>query len=311
MASTALHLASARLTTTHVKRLAWITLAWNILVVLWGAIVRATGSGAGCGNHWPLCNGEVIPHSPRVDTIIEFTHRMMTGGATFLTVALLFAVFATSERLQPARKAVVAASILLVNEAFLGFLLVKLGYVTDNRSVGRVALLSIHLSNTLLLLGAYTLTVYFLERPWRFTISRRNLWLSAVGLGSTLVVGVSGSLAALGDTLFPATSLRAAFVQDFASNSPMLLRLRSVHPLSAFLATVFVIWLLKRSWGSPLANFVLGLLAFQIALGFADLLLLAPTWMQVLHLLGADLYWAALLWLSAQQTFPLTKELHA
>jgi len=273
--------------------------------------VRATGSGAGCGNHWPLCNGEVIPRTPRIDTIIEFTHRMMSGGAVFLTLALLLAIFATSERLQPARKAIVVATVLLFNEAILGALLVKLGYVTGNRSVGRVVLLSIHLSNTLLLLGAYTLTAYFLERPWRFTISRRNLWLSAVGLFSTLIVGVSGSLAALGDTLFPATSLRAAFVQDFASNSPMLLRLRSVHPLSAFLATLFVIWLLKRSWGSPLANFVLGLLAFQIALGFTDLLLLAPTWMQVLHLLGADLYWAALLWLSAQQTFPITKELHA
>ncbi|WP_263415600.1 COX15/CtaA family protein [Terriglobus albidus] len=311
MASTALHPASARLTTTHVKRLAWFTLAWNILVVLWGAIVRATGSGAGCGNHWPLCNGEVIPHTPRVDTIIEFTHRMMSGGAGVLTLALLLAIIATLQRPYSALKAILAATVLLINEAILGALLVKLGYVTGNRSIGRVIVLSIHLSNTLLLLGAYTLTVYFLERPWRFTISRRNLWLSAIGLVSTLVVGVSGSLAALGDTLFPATSLRAAFVQDFASNSPMLLRLRSVHPLSAFLATVFVIWLLKRSWGSPLANFVLGLLAFQIALGFADLLLLAPTWMQVLHLLGADLYWVALLWLSAQQTFPLTKELHA
>ena len=147
MSSTALHLASARLTATHVKRLAWLTLAWNILVVLWGAIVRATGSGAGCGNHWPLCNGEVIPHTPRVDTIIEFTHRLMSGGAVFLTLALLLAIFATSERLQPARKAIVAATVLLFNEAILGALLVKLGYVTGNRSVGRVILLSIHLSN--------------------------------------------------------------------------------------------------------------------------------------------------------------------
>jgi cytochrome c oxidase assembly protein subunit 15 len=110
--------------------------------------VRATGSGAGCGNHWPLCNGEVIPHTPRIDTIIEFTHRMMSGGAVFLTLALLLAIFATSERLQPARKAIVVATVLLFNEAILGALLVKLGYVTGNRSVGRVVLLSIHLSNT-------------------------------------------------------------------------------------------------------------------------------------------------------------------
>ncbi|WP_263409262.1 COX15/CtaA family protein [Terriglobus tenax] len=311
MATAAVQFAPSQALTPNVRRLAWLTLGWNILVVLWGAVVRATGSGAGCGNHWPLCNGQVIPHSPRVDTIVEFTHRMMTGGATLLTVALLIAVFAATAKYHPARKAIVAATILLVNEAILGAVLVKLGYVTGNRSVGRVILLSIHLSNTLLLLGAYTLSVYFLERPWRFTVSRRNLWFSIVGIVSTLVVGVSGSLAALGDTLFPSTSLRAAFVQDFSSSAPMILRLRSVHPLSAILATIFVVWLLKRAWGSPLANLVLALLAFQIALGLADLLLLAPTWMQVVHLLGADLYWSALLWLSARQTFPLAKELNA
>jgi len=313
VASTAIQSAhQSWFTEANVRVLAWLNLGCNILVALWGVVVRATGSGAGCGNHWPLCNGQVIPQSPRIDTIIEFTHRLTTGGALVLTVALLFGVFSVvSEKDHPARKAAIATGLLLVNEAILGALLVKLGYVTGNRSVGRVVLLAIHFSNTFLLIAACTLSVYFLTHAQRRLISRRNLRLSAVGLASTLIVGVSGSLAALGDTLFPATSLRAAFVQDFASNSPMLLRLRSVHPLSAFLATVFVIWLLKRSWGSPLANFVLGLLAFQIALGFADLLLLAPTWMQVLHLLGADLYWAALLWLSAQQTFPITKELHA
>ena len=44
-------------------RFAWLTLGFLILVILWGAFVRATGSGAGCGNHWPLCNGVVVPLS--------------------------------------------------------------------------------------------------------------------------------------------------------------------------------------------------------------------------------------------------------
>src|ERR1700722_20577211 len=70
-------------------RFGWAVVAYNVLVILWGALVRATGSGAGCGNHWPLCNGEVIPLSPRLDTIIEFTHRCMTGGGTFVVIGLL------------------------------------------------------------------------------------------------------------------------------------------------------------------------------------------------------------------------------
>src|SRR6478672_13461763 len=75
------------------RRFAWAVLAYNVLVILWGALVRASGSGAGCGNHWPLCNGQVIPVSPSLHTVIEFTHRMMTGGSAFVVLALLVWTF--------------------------------------------------------------------------------------------------------------------------------------------------------------------------------------------------------------------------
>jgi cytochrome c oxidase assembly protein subunit 15 len=128
-----------------------------------------------------------------------------------------------------------------------------------------------------------------------------------IGLAATLVVGVSGSLAALGDTLFPASSLRMAMEQDFASASPWLLRLRGVHPVSALIAAGFVFWLVaqaKRAGAGRLATVVVGLLGFQFALGLADVLLLAPVWMQIVHLLGADLYWVALVTLAAKVVWP-------
>jgi cytochrome c oxidase assembly protein subunit 15 len=289
---------------------AWGVVGYNVLVILWGALVRATGSGAGCGNHWPLCNGQVIPLSPRVDTVIEFTHRCMTGGATFVVIGLLVWTFRATVKGQAARVMAVASMVLLLNEAVLGALLVKLGYVTGNQSMGRVVVLSIHLSNTLLLLAALTLTAVLLGtgQMWRELGVRggRKLWAS-LGLAATLVVGVSGSLAALGDTLFPASSLRAAFAQDFAAGSPWLLRLRGVHPVSAVIAGVFVLWLVaqaRRSGAGRLAAFVVGLLAFQFVLGLADVLLLAPVWMQIVHLLGADLYWVALVALAAVVVWP-------
>ncbi len=289
---------------------AWGVVGYNVLVILWGALVRATGSGAGCGNHWPLCNGQVIPLSPRVDTVIEFTHRCMTGGATFVVIGLLVWTFRATVKGQAARVMAVASMVLLLNEAVLGALLVKLGYVTGNQSMGRVVVLSIHLSNTLLLLAALTLTAVLLGtgQMWRELGVRggRKLWAS-LGLAATLVVGVSGSLAALGDTLFPASSLRAAFAQDFAAGSPWLLRLRGVHPVSAVIAAVFVLWLVaqaRRSGAGRLAAFVVGLLAFQFVLGLADVLLLAPVWMQIVHLLGADLYWVALVALAAVVVWP-------
>jgi cytochrome c oxidase assembly protein subunit 15 len=291
-------------------RFAWGVVGYNVLVILWGALVRATGSGAGCGNHWPLCNGQVIPLSPRVDTVIEFTHRCMTGGSTFLVIGLLVWTFRGTVKGQAARVLAVASMLLLLNEAFLGALLVKLGYVTGNQSMGRVVVLSIHLSNTLLLLAALTLTARLLGtgQIWRELGARggKKLW-ALIGLAATIVVGVSGSLAALGDTLFPASSLRAAFAQDFAAGSPWLLRLRGVHPASAVVAAGFVIWLVvqaKRAGAGRLAGLVLALLGFQFALGVADVLLLAPVWMQILHLLGADLYWVALVLLAAIVVWP-------
>jgi cytochrome c oxidase assembly protein subunit 15 len=279
-------------------------------VILWGALVRATGSGAGCGNHWPLCNGQVIPLSPRVDTVIEFTHRCMTSGSLFLVIALLVWTFRGTVKGQAARVLAVTSMVLLLNEALLGALLVKLGYVTGNQSMGRVVLLSIHLSNTLLLLAALTLTARLLgtSQMWRElgVGGVKKVW-ALMGLAATLVVGVSGSLAALGDTLFPASSLRAAFAQDFAEGSPWLLRLRGVHPVSAVVAGIFVLWLVgqaKQAGAGRLAAVVLALLGVQFGLGLADVLLLAPVWMQILHLLGADLYWVALVTLAAVVIWP-------
>src|SRR6202046_2009360 len=252
-----------------IARFGWFVAFYNVLVILWGALVRATGSGAGCGNHWPLCNGQVIPLSPRVDTVIEFTHRMMTGGSIFFVVGLLVWTFRRTIKGQAARVLAVVSTVLLANEAILGALLVKLGYVTGNQSMGRVVMLSIHLSNTLLLLAALTLTARLLGTGQMWNElgagTGKKVW-ALLGLAATLVVGVSGSLAALGDTLFPASSLRAAFAQDFAVGSPWLLRLRGVHPVSAVIAAVFVIWLVKQARGvgtGRLGTIVLGLLAFQ------------------------------------------------
>jgi cytochrome c oxidase assembly protein subunit 15 len=303
----------------QLQRFAWFAVFYNVLVILWGALVRASGSGAGCGNHWPLCNGQVIPVSPGFHTIIEFVHRQMTVGSTLIVVALLVWTFRATAKGHAARWFAIASAVLLLNEALLGALLVKLGYVTGNQSVGRMVLLSIHLSNTLLLVAALTLTARFLATGHRWVGLHRatGFGWAVAGLAATIAVGVSGSMAALGDTLFPATSLRAAYAQDFAAGSPWLLRLRLVHPVSALVAAVFVIWLVRcsrqaggaigrteRIARTPFARVVLGLLLLQFALGVADVLLLAPAWMQLIHLLGADLYWVALLLLAADIVWP-------
>lgn len=293
-------------------RYAWGVVAYNVLVILWGAVVRATGSGAGCGDRWPLCNGDFFPHHPRLATVIEFAHRSMTGVCTFLVVGLLVWAFYATKRGDRARRAVIASVVLLVTEALLGAVLVLGGYVQNNVSTARVVMQSVHFTNTLLLLGSLALTAWWLGESVRGerevhavpTGPGRGLvgatWLAVV---ATMVVGATGSLAALADTLFPSPSLRVALASDFAANSPLLVRMRWMHPAAALVGLCCVLWLALRV-RSRLSWVVAGLLGLQFILGVGDVLLLAPTWMQILHLLGADLYWISLVVLAAAVVWP-------
>jgi cytochrome c oxidase assembly protein subunit 15 len=164
----------------------------------------------------------------------------------------------------------------------------------------------IHFTNTLLLMAALTLTAWFLRdapvdsagRGVSKGVSKFGAWLAVV---STIVVGATGALAALADTLFPSPTLAAGLAQDFAAHAPILVRMRWLHPAAAVLGFVCVVVLLRaqRPW-DRVATAVAGLLGLQFVLGIADVLLLAPTWLQLVHLLGADLYWVALVVLAGR-----------
>ena len=293
---------------TRFTRYAWLTLAFNVLVVLWGAIVRATGSGAGCGSHWPLCNGVVLPQSPRIETIIEFSHRLSSGIAGLLVVGLLVGAFRLFPRGHAARKAAVWAMILMVSEAALGAALVKYRLVADNPSMNRAAVMGAHLVNTFLLLGALALTAYFVGGGPASRLRGRGWWGGAflAGLLGLLASGVSGATAALGDTLFPSQTLEQALRQDVSPTAHLLIRLRVLHPAIAIaaglLALVVALRLLKRNpdpGTRHFAGWTAGLVFTQILVGTVNVLLLAPVWLQIVHLLVADLLWIAFVLLGA------------
>jgi heme a synthase len=286
---------------------AWVVVAYNVLVILWGAVVRATGSGAGCGDNWPLCNGDFFPHHPRVTTIIEFAHRSMTGVSTILVIGLVVWTFYAVRRGHRARRAVIASAILLVTEALLGAVLVLGKFVGDNISTARVLMQSVHFTNTLLFLGSLALTAWWLggardstdRKLVMHSEDRSLIWPAWIAIIATIVMGATGAVAALADTLFPSPGLLAGFASDFAANSPLLVRMRWVHPAAAVVGFCCVIWLVIKV-RSRLSWLVAGLLGLQFVLGIADVVLLAPTWIQIVHLLGADLYWIALVCLAAE-----------
>jgi heme A synthase len=293
---------------TRFARYSWLTLAFNVAVVLWGSIVRATGSGAGCGSHWPLCNGVIVPQSPRIETIIELSHRLTSGVALLLVVGLVVGAFRWLPRGHAARKAAVWSMALMVVEAALGAALVHFRLVADNPSMNRAAVTSTHLVNTFLLLGALTLTAHFASGGAPFRLRGQGLWSGGVLLGSLglLLSGVSGATAALGDTLYPSQSLTTALRQDLSPTAHLLIRLRIFHPAIAIAAGLFAL-ALAMAWGKKglgpetrrFAGWTAALVFTQILVGTVNVLLLAPVWMQVIHLLLADLLWIAFLRMGA------------
>jgi heme A synthase len=275
-------------------------LAWNLFVVLWGAYVRASGSGAGCGSHWPLCNGEVVPRAPRLETIIEFTHRMTSAVSLLATGWLAVWSVRRFPRDHRVRRYALLSVVFLFAEALLGAGLVLFEFVASNASAGRAFYLSLHLVNTQFLVAALALTAWHSRDVAPPNGVRRSSRLIAT-LPAALVVSVTGAVTALGDTLFPAASLAEGMRQDIATASSFLLRLRVLHPALAILAAgyfVYVAMSVLRSKPRPLAAqialAVIMLAAGQLGAGAINLTLLAPVWMQLVHLLLADLLWLSL-----------------
>jgi len=243
-----------------------------------------------------LCNGAVVPHSPQAATLIEYAHRLTSGVALVAVFGLAIAARRIFPKGHAARKAAAFAALFIVTEALLGAGLVLFDYVAHNASAGRAAYLSLHLSNTQLLLASLAVAAWCAgtgESP----IGRPS-GLAFATLPLVLAVSISGAIAALGDTLFPAASLATGMRQDFSASANLLVRLRVIHPVLAVAAAAFVLYAAlasRRRVSQRVVLWVLVLVLAQVCAGAINIALLAPVWMQLLHLLLADLLWIALL----------------
>ena len=292
---------------SRLVRYAWGVLVYNVGVILWGAYVRASGSGAGCGSHWPLCDGVVIPPAPTTAMLIEYSHRLTSGLALVSVVVLLAWTLRTVRKPHPARTAAGLSVVFMLTEAAVGAGLVLFRLVADNASMARALFVAVHLLNTFVLLACIALTAWWLSGNAPVaTRGRGGRFAAIVSLcGALLLSSSSGAVAALGDTLFPQGSLAAALQADLSPTSHVLIRLRVLHPMLAA-ATAFALLLSAHrlaDGGGPsaprLARIVMAAAALQIALGILNVLLLAPVWMQLVHLLVADALWVSVVLLGA------------
>lgn len=282
---------------------AWGVLAYNLIVIMWGAFVRATGSGAGCGSHWPLCNGEVIPRQPSTETFIEFSHRVSSGLALISVVILLVWAYRAYPKGHPVRFGAVITMFFMVVEALIGAGLVLFQYVATNVSIARAYWMAGHLVNTFILLAAITVTAWWASGYPTPRLRGQGwfIWALLPGHLAMLVLGASGGITALGDTLVYNAGMRP-------EDSPVLetlVGLRIYHPLLAFvvggilLVTVYIAMRQRPSAQvSRLAWAMIALYVIQLIVGAVNVALQAPVPIQLVHLFLSNLIWIVLILMS-------------
>jgi heme A synthase len=284
---------------TRITRYAWFTLAFNVLVILLGALVRATGSGAGCGRSWPTCQGEVLPELSGA-TSVEYAHRAASGIALILVGVLVAWTWRAVPKGEPARAGAVLSMAAIVGEALIGAMIVLAEWVAEDVSAARVVAVPLHLANTLFLLAALTLTGFWLSGGRRLSPrSHPELWRWVlVGAVTIVLLAATGAVTALADTLFPKDGSGTAG----SGEAHFLTDLRVVHPILAVVAASIGWWFSGRL-GSPRSSAGRALpvlVGLMMLTGILNVALGVPVWMQLVHLLLADVLWITYVLVSAQ-----------
>lgn len=297
----------------------WVMLLiiYTMVIILWGAWVRISGSGAGCGDSWPLCQGQVIPEFASYKTFIEYFHRLKSGlYGLFILGTLIYVQRKSLNFSSRVKKWVLIVNLLTLSEALLGAKLVLFGLVTDNDSPYRALVMSLHLLNSAALVGSLIWLwdiskksgATRLQSPWPSQTLKIKKVIFGLIIGF-LVLGVTGAIAALSNTLFPSASLLGGLSEDFSSDSHFLVRLRFLHPLMGLVIGGSLA--LIAYWGSELAGTSENILKVRgyrlsalttigVVFGMLTLFFLYPVWMKLTHLLLAYLIWMHLiLWIRA------------
>lgn len=276
----------------------WFYLFLNVLVILGGAIVRATSSGDGCGSSWPLCQGNVLPNFSLVKTIIEFMHRASSAVVGIGALVLVLAAFFVYPKKHVVRFTAIGVLWFVVFEGLLGAGLVVFGLVGDDSSVARIVMMGLHLINTFLLLGSITLVGALssnYEIPEKIHLSKETV-LFATFLLCLLVTGATGAMTALSDTLFLPKYVGENIINDLSNPTHILHFLRVIHPVFAIFSSIFCVFCIVKFWVQDHRSKILGglvviIICIQILIGIFNLSFLTPLSLQLLHLFLADMIW--------------------
>lgn len=288
------------------SRYAWGVLILNLLVVLGGGFVSASGSGDGCGASWPLCGDIAVTQVTPAERLVEMSHRLTSGLALIAVIVMLVWARRRFEPRHLARRAAWVALAGMISESLVGAGLVLFELVDTNMSLARAVVQPIHLANTFLLLAAIGLTAWWSSRGGRLQRGHPLAWPLAIALGGIVILGGFGTVASLASTIFPSESFLEGVQRDFMRDEHFLIRLRVWHPIVATVVGGYLVllrrWVMQRAPSPAAETFsyaLLVLFALQYALGALTAVTLAPVPLSLLHLLLSDLVWLSAIFLSA------------
>lgn len=290
------------MTKAQYRKFAFSLLVYTILVILWGAWVRISHSGDGCGDTWPLCHGQLIPEAQRGKTWVEYGHRLMSGIYGLVVIYFWWVSRKVFPKGHLARWLALLTLIFTLTEALLGAKLVLFKLVTDNATPYRAFVMALHQLNSFMLTGVIALSLasaslnFSLPKPTKEDRRYRLFpWI-------IVLIGITGAWASLSNSLFPSDDLFQAFMADFSSESHFLVRLRGLHPVLALIgggSLALFFWLKAQTSESiPVTRRSLQMslcLMIAIVFGVLTLLLHAPGWMKIAHLGLAHITWIVLL----------------
>jgi len=294
-------------TPAPLRWIAYLTATAVYALIVLGAVVRITGSGMGCGDDWPLCNGHLFPPLDDLPTLIEWSHRLAAAGVSALVVAL--ALLALAYRHRPAvagaggplRPALLAAA-LLGTQVLLGAVTVWL--------VLPPAVVTVHLATALALLAAVLTTALRSgapRPPALASATRRGAAAAVLLAGLTLLLGglTASTHAGFACQGFPLCSGRL-----WPSTESGLAEIQWVHRLAAYALVLHLAGFaiqLRRHREQPdlqrLGWLALGAALLQVAVAAIMVTRLLPTEWRALHAAVGTLVWVAVAWLGAR-TFP-------
>lgn len=301
-------------------------LVYTLLVILWGAWVRISHSGDGCGDTWPLCRGQLIPDAAQKKTWVEFAHRGMSGFFGIFVFSLFIFIRKNFARDSRTYTWIKWSLIFTVTEALLGAKLVLFHLVGNNDTPFRAFAMALHLINSLMLTASVAMTwdvtnnqnsVARVQNPWGKQQAYRPLQIKKIFISliaSFLALGVTGAIAALANTIYPALSLNEGLLADLNENSHYLIRLRAFHPMMGILigcGLTLSLWISSQFTKDDEIIFKRRTLRaaagclFGVVIGATTLLTLSPPTMKLVHLTMTYTIWILLTLWCRQLLWPI------